>query len=182
MIEFDKLHDNQTVYLSSEDTVMPVAVSPIMQDFSLTQDQIPCRRFSFKDGKEGISKGRTHFIYEKELKEYFYTELETFFELCLLLETVIKATEKKLDIASTQRTILQRATLFGREMQGCLENGSYDRSPSLDVILSRASTGTYYKHHPDGNILPYRIPVEWEFVTDWEVVTRKGVQIHHTQE
>lgn len=56
MIEFDKLHDNQTVYAISEDTVMPVAVSPIMQDFSLTQDQIPCRRFSFKDGKEGMSK------------------------------------------------------------------------------------------------------------------------------
>lgn len=182
MIEFNKLQDNQTVYTIAEDTVMPVAVSPIMQDFSLTQDQIPCRRFSFKDGKEGISKGRTHFLYEKKLKDYFYTELEAFFELCSLLELAVKATEKKLNIARTQRTILQRATLFGREMQGYLENGGYVRSPSLDVILSRASTGTYYKHHPDGNILPYRIPVEWEFVTDWEVVTRTGAKMHHTQD
>lgn len=182
MIEFDKLQDNQTVYAVAEDMVMPVAVSPIMQDFSLTQDQIPCRRFSFKGGKDGMSKGRTHSIYEKKLKDYFYTELEAFFALCLLLETVVAVAETKLDIARTQRTILQRTTLFGSEMQGCLENGGYVRSPSLDVILSRASTGTYYKHHPDGNILPCRISPEWAFVTDWGVVTRKGVQIHHTQE
>lgn len=181
MIEFDRLRDNQTVYTIAENTVIPVVVSPVMQNHSLTDDQIPCRRFSFTDDKEGISQGRTHFLYEKKLKDYFYTELEASFELCSLLEIAVDTAKKKLDIARTQKTLLQRASLSGAEMQVWLARGGYVRSPSLDVILERASDGTYYKHHPDGNILPFRIPVEWEFVTDWEVVARTEGQFHYTQ-